>query len=252
MKIKIIILFLALTFVFITAFIFLAVYSTEGDINNLDIIKSFVTSIGICIILMIVNRKGLLSLIKKTSKINLTKNYIFKSERLGFRNWNADDLTEFAKLNADEGVMEHFPKTLTELETTEFIVRLQKHYKEKKYTYFVTEVLATGEFIGFIGMAYQDYKTEFTPATDIGWRLKQSAWGKGYATEGAKACLDFGFNNLNLDKIISTCTLNNTKSAHVMAKIGMKKVGTFNHPKLKDYPDYETCICYEVMKVDFK
>ena len=65
MKIKIIILFLALTFVFITAFIFLAVYSTEGDINNLDIIKSFVTSIGICIILMIVNRKGLLFLIKK-------------------------------------------------------------------------------------------------------------------------------------------------------------------------------------------
>ena len=178
----------------------------------------------------------------------MKKEYLFKSERLGFRNWTEKDLTEFSKINADMAVMEHFPKSLTQKETSEYIVRLQNHYQENGYTYFATEILKTGEFIGFIGLAYQEYKTDFTPATDIGWRLKKSAWGNGYATEGAKKCLEFGFNKLNLDKIISVFTEKNTKSEHVMKKIGMKKIGKFNHPKLKAYPEYETCICYEITK----
>jgi RimJ/RimL family protein N-acetyltransferase len=176
------------------------------------------------------------------------KNYIFKSERLGFRNWSKKDLTEFTKINADFEVMEYFPKPLTKTETSDFIDRLQKHYEKHSYNYFATEVLKTGEFIGFIGLAYQDYKTEFTPATDIGWRLKKSAWGNGYATEGAKRCLEFAFNELNLEKIISVFTEKNVKSEHVMKKIGMEKIGAFNHPKLKDHPEYEKCICYEIHK----
>lgn len=143
-------------------------------------------------------------------------------------------------------VMEHFPKPLTLQETEEFINRLQNHYTKYRYNYFATEILESGELIGFIGLAYQDYQAEFNPTTDIGWRLKKSAWGKGYATEGAKRCLEFGFKDLNLKKIISTCTRNNIQSEHVMKKIGMIKKGEFNHPKLKDYPDLEKCIWYEI------
>jgi len=182
----------------------------------------------------------------------LKKEYIFTSERLGFRNWTESDLTEFAKINADLKVMEHFPKPLTETETAEFIQRLKKHYEKNGFNYFATEILESKEFIGFIGLAFQDYKTDFTPAVDIGWRLKRSAWGKGFATEGAKKCLDFAFNNLNLNKIIATCTKKNSKSENVMKKIGMKKIGEFNHPKLKEYPEYETCICYEINKKDWR
>ncbi len=180
----------------------------------------------------------------------MNNHYIFKSERLGFRNWRTDDLTEFSKLNSDEAVMEHFPNPLTELETANFIKRLQKHYSEREYTYFATEILETGEFIGFIGLAYQDYNTEYTPATDIGWRLKQSAWGRGYATEGAKRCLEHAFNVLHLKKVISTCVIQNVNSEQVMKKIGMKRIGAFNHPKLKEYPNYERCICYEIRNSD--
>ncbi|MTI32338.1 GNAT family N-acetyltransferase [Xanthovirga aplysinae] len=178
----------------------------------------------------------------------MEKVYIFKSERLGFRNWSKDDLTTFAEMNADPEVMEHFPKVLTRGETEEYIQRLQKHFEEKGYSYFATEILATGELIGFIGLAYQDYKTDFNPSTDIGWRLKKSAWGKGYATEGAKRCLAFAFNDLKLDRVISTCTVNNAKSEHVMKKIGMTKMGEFNHPKLKDYPESERCMWYEIKR----
>lgn len=178
--------------------------------------------------------------------MKLKKNYIFKSDRLGFRNWVEDDLEAFANLNADVDVMEHFPNLLSKSETASFIERLQKHYSTKGYTYFATEILATGEFIGFIGIAYQEYQTDFTPATDIGWRLKKSVWGKGFATEGAKKCLDYAFNELKLDKIIAICTTNNSKSKNVMKKIGMTKIGTFKHPKLKEFPEYEQCTCYEI------
>lgn len=172
--------------------------------------------------------------------------YLLESERLGFRNWNAEDLDEFAKINSDESVMKHFPKTLTRNETGDFIKRLQAHFDRNGYNYFAVEIKGSMELIGFIGLANQDYETDFMPATDIGWRLKSSAWGKGYATEGAKRCLEFAFSELKLDRIVSTCTIANKNSENVMKKIGMIKKGEFLHPKLSEFPNYEKCIWYEI------
>jgi len=177
--------------------------------------------------------------------------YLFTSKRLGFRNWKDSDLEAFVKINADPDVMKHFPKPLTTQETQAFIIRLKQHYKERGYNYFATEVLETGELIGFIGIGYQTYETDFTPAVDIGWRLKPSSWGKGYATEGARKCLEYAFNELKINRIISTCTIGNSGSEHVMKKIGMKKKGNFNHPLLKEHKDFEQCIWYEIKEKDF-
>ena len=125
--------------------------------------------------------------------------YIFKSKRLGFRNWTKEDFNSFAEMNEDADVMEYFPKKLTKQKTKEFIYRLLKHYNKHGYNYFATEILSSRELIGFIGLAYQDYGAEFNPSTDIGWRLKKSAWNKGYATEGAKRCLEFGQRDLKIN-----------------------------------------------------
>ena len=179
------------------------------------------------------------------------KQYLFRSERLGFRNWINEDLDQFALVNSDTEVMEHFPNLLSIEEIRAFIERLQKHYSERKYTYFATEILETGEFIGFIGLVLQSFESLFTPATDIGWRLKKSSWGNGYATEGASRCLQFAFYELNIERIIATCTINNSKSEKVMQKIGMSKKGEFNHPQLKEFPDHERCVCYEITNKDF-
>ena len=174
--------------------------------------------------------------------------YIFKSERLGFRNWTNDDLDEFTKLNSDEEVMKHFPTTLTRSEVEDLIKKLKNHFSKNGFTYYAIEILETKEFIGMIGLAFQEYKTQFTPAIDIGWRLKRNAWGKGYATEGAKRCLEYAFNDLDIKKIISVCTINNKKSENVMKKIGMTKIGQFNHPKLIKHPEYVKHFCYEIIK----
>jgi len=178
--------------------------------------------------------------------------YIFKSERLGFRRWTNEDLEEFEKLNADEEVMEHFPNTLSRKEVVEFIRLLKTHFTENGFTYYATEILDTQEFIGMIGLANQQYKSKFTPAIDIGWRLKKDAWGKGYATEGAKRCLKYAFNELEMEKIISVCTVKNTKSENIMRKIGMTKKGEFDHPDMINHPEHEKHWCYEILKDEFE
>jgi RimJ/RimL family protein N-acetyltransferase len=178
--------------------------------------------------------------------------YLFQSKRLGFRNWKKTDLEEFARLNADPEVMEHFPERLTKSEVKELIVKLRDHFSLKGYTYYATERLETREFVGMIGLAYQEYKADFTPAVDIGWRLKRNIWGKGYATEGAKRCLKYAFRELGLQKIVSVCTVKNYKSENVMKKIGMTKKGVFNHPECTHYPKYRKHFWYEIDNESFK
>ena len=178
----------------------------------------------------------------------MKKEYLFTSDRLGFRNWTVDDTEAFAQINADADVMQYFPKPLTYKETEDFVERLMNHFQKHGFNYFATEILESGELIGFIGLAYQSYESDYTPAVDIGWRLKKSAWGKGFATEGAKRCLKFAFESLELEQLISTCTLMNHPSEKVMQKIGMQKAGLFKHPRLKDYPELENCICYKISK----
>jgi len=172
--------------------------------------------------------------------------YIIKSERLGYRTWKDDDVEEFLKLNSDEEVMKHFPRTLSENEVEILIDRLQKHFYKNGYTYYAIEILKSQEFIGMIGLALQEYKTSFTPAVDIGWRLKRGAWGNGYATEGAKRCLEYAFNELGMKKLISVCTIHNKSSENIMKKIGMTKMGKFNHPEMASYPEYVKHFHYEI------
>ena len=174
--------------------------------------------------------------------------YLFTSQRLGFRNWSIHDLDNFFKLNSDELVMEHFPSTLTKQEVREFIVKLKDHFSENGFTYYATEILESKKLIGMIGLASQKYQTAFTPAIDIGWRLKRSAWGKGYATEGAQRCLEYGFDVLAIERVISVCTIKNFKSENVMKKLGMKKIGSFDHPEMINHPEYLKHHCYQITK----
>lgn len=170
--------------------------------------------------------------------------YIFRSARLGFRNWEQADLKPMTEINADEEVMEFFPAKPSEKDTLAFITRMQQQFSEKGFCYFAVDTLETEAFIGFIGLSVQTFAADFTPCTDIGWRLKRSEWGKGYATEGALACLEYGFNQLELEHIYGIAPEVNTRSEGVMKKIGMKKLRTFEHPKLLLHKSLKDCMLY--------
>lgn len=172
--------------------------------------------------------------------------YYFKSERLGFRNWIEEDVPKMIAISADPEVMEFFPYVATPEQTTDFIKRMQLMCDAKSYCYFAVDELETGNFIGFIGLCDQDYEAEFTPCTDIGWRLDTAFWNKGYATEGAKACLDYALNEIGLEDVYSTTITHNVKSLSIMKKIGMTKYLEYIHPRLKDDPDFRNCVCYRI------
>jgi RimJ/RimL family protein N-acetyltransferase len=89
-------------------------------------------------------------------------------------------------------------------------------------------------FVGFVGLAVPRFDSPFMPCVEIGWRLAAEHWGRGYATEGARAALDFGFQRLSLDEIVSYTVPDNVRSRRVMEKIGMthRSDEDFDHPLL--------------------
>lgn len=180
-------------------------------------------------------------------KMESEKYYIFKSERLGFRDWITTDLEKLAEINADPEVMKFFPAVQSTVQTKAFIEKMSLQFKEKGFCYFAVDNLKTGDFIGFIGLSEQTFDADFNPCIDVGWRLKQAAWNNGFATEGAQRCLDYAFNALRLEKINAMAPKINLPSVNVMKKLGMKEVLTFNHPLLTDHARLRECVLYEFL-----
>lgn len=156
------------------------------------------------------------------------------TKRLTLRPWNETDREAFILINQDPLVMEHMPSLLSAAETDAFIARIQDHFREHGFGLWAVEVKESGECIGYIGLSAPSFTAHFTPCVEIGWRLSSKHWGKGYATEGAKAVLEHAFKNLGLSEIVSFTVPANVRSIRVMEKIGMQRDfdGDFAHPKL--------------------
>src|SRR5438552_3901183 len=91
-------------------------------------------------------------------------------------------------------------------------------------------------FAGFVGLSVPRFESHFTPCVEIGWRLAAPYWGRGYATEGARAALAVGFETLGLGEIVSSTVPANLRSRRVMEKIGMARDpdDDFDHPALPE------------------
>jgi RimJ/RimL family protein N-acetyltransferase len=156
--------------------------------------------------------------------------------RLLLRQWQDADREPFATMNADPAVMEHYPSTLTRAESEVMVERIQTGFRQHGYGLWALEVVDSGEFIGYTGLAPASFEGRFTPAVEIGWRLARPAWGHGYATEAARAALAFGFERAGLREIVSFTTPGNLRSQAVMRRIGMTHdpADDFDHPRLPD------------------
>ena len=157
-----------------------------------------------------------------------------ETERLVLRRWDvAADLDAYAALCADPDVMRYIGdgSTRTRAECEEQLRAFEETWTDRSLGLFATELRATGELIGFIGLAIPDFLPEILPAVEIGWRLARAHWGRGYATEGARAALAFGFDRVGLDRIVSVHVIGNDPSGNVMQKIGMHVDRETVHPR---------------------
>lgn len=179
---------------------------------------------------------------------------MIETQRLILRQWQTEDLEQFAKMNADPQVMRYFPTIKTFDESLEEYARIKEHFERHNYGFWAVSERNKDDFIGFIGLRYIDFPANFTPTVEIGWRLKQEFWGRGYATEGAVASLKYGFEQLNLPEIVSFTSALNHKSQAVMQRIGLhhEPENDFNHPKLPETHPLRKHVLYRIRREEWK
>ena len=155
-----------------------------------------------------------------------------ESERLVLREWREKDWPFFAAMNANPQVMRFFPGVMTDKDSLSMWNRMREELDERGYGLYAVELKHSGSLIGLLGFHWADFEADFTPCVEIGWRLVPEAWGYGYATEGARACLKHGFARFGFDRVYSFTACVNFPSQAVMQRVGMRKIAKFNHPKV--------------------
>ena len=159
-----------------------------------------------------------------------------QTSRLLLREWRDDDVPAFAALNADPQVMEFLPRLLDRAESDALATRIRNRLAERGFGLWAVEVCGVAPFIGFVGLSVPSFEAHFTPCVEIGWRLARDHWGQGYATEAARAALDFGFRTLGLKEIVSFTVPANRRSRSVMERLGMTHSAKddFQHPNIEE------------------
>ena len=186
-----------------------------------------------------------MTLIKMSNPIQL------ETPRLILRPWQEHDFAAFAQLNADPEVMRYFPAPLSRIESDELAHKIQQLIEQNGWGFWAVELKQTQQFIGFVGLHDQPTLFSFSPCVEIGWRLARAHWQHSYATEAAKACLDFAFNTLQLTKVVAFTAQSNRPSEKVMHALGMTFAKTFIHPKLDPSHPLALHLLYQIQRNEF-
>ncbi|MCP9495019.1 MAG: GNAT family N-acetyltransferase [Pyrinomonadaceae bacterium MAG19_C2-C3] len=168
---------------------------------------------------------------------------MIETARLIIRRFAPADLDALATLRADEEVMRYIhtvPQTRDVVQKR--IETFGVQYVERGFAQWAVTDKETGVLLGWCGLAYLDDKP---PNIEIGYGFGIPHWGKGYATEAARACLRYGFEELNVPKIAAVAMPENSASRHVMEKCGLKYLRDSFHWGVD-------VVYYEIKREDFK
>jgi RimJ/RimL family protein N-acetyltransferase len=155
---------------------------------------------------------------------------VIETERLLLRAWQPSDEAPFAALNADPDVTRYLSGPMRRDESDELLARIRGHWQEHGFGLYAVEVKQSGAFIGFVGLAIPSFLPDVLPAVEVGWRLAREHWGNGYATEGARASLRHGFEELGLRQIVSIIDPRNAASVRVAQRLEMRRGRDRIHP----------------------
>jgi ribosomal-protein-alanine N-acetyltransferase len=149
---------------------------------------------------------------------------VVETERLLLRELNADDAEDFYRLNLNPNVIRYTgDAAFRNVEEAKAFLENYADYIINGYGRWAVIHKARHEFIGWCGLKYDSASDE----TDIGFRFFEEEWNKGFATESARACIDYGFTKINLETIIGRAMSENKASINVLEKTGLKFVSEF-------------------------
>jgi RimJ/RimL family protein N-acetyltransferase len=174
--------------------------------------------------------------------------FLIETDRIILRTWRASDRAAFAAMSADPRVMAHLSPLDGEEAITAYLERNALHQARHGFSRWVMEERDTGAFAGVAGLRVVDFTAHFTPAVEIAWRMPVAFWGKGLATEAARACIEYGFNALKLREIVAITTSGNLRSRALMLRLGMTQNPTddFIHPGLAADHPFQPCQLYRI------
>jgi RimJ/RimL family protein N-acetyltransferase len=154
-------------------------------------------------------------------------------DHVSLRSWRDSDLVPYAEMNADPEVMRFFPKPLSLEESTAALGRVRARLEERGWGLWAVDV--GGAFAGFTGLAEPAFTAHFTPAVEIGWRLRREYWGRGIAVAAARQAEAYAFQTLRLPALVSFTYSGNLRSRRLMERLGMrrKEEDDFLHPLLE-------------------
>lgn len=168
-----------------------------------------------------------------------------ETERLIIRSWKPEDLPLFVSINKDGRVMRYFPALLTDEETETFYHRIMDEFERKGWGLFAVELKSSGRFLGYVGLHEIGFEADFTPGVEIGWRLDAEYHNMGYATEAATEVLRIAKSH-GITRLYSFTAEMNKPSERVMRKIGMERIGEFDHPKLSGDSPLRRHVLYSI------
>lgn len=167
-------------------------------------------------------------------------NILIETERLRIRALTEEDLEGMYALDSDPEVHKYLGNkpVKTKEESLKVIQGILKQYEVRGIGRWAVEDKKTNAFLGWSGLRlYQGEDEEFNGFTnfhDIGYRFIRKYWGKGYATESAKACLEYAFNTMKLDAVYGLTELGNEASHNVLLKIGLAYKAQFYCERLDE------------------
>jgi len=154
-----------------------------------------------------------------------------ETSRLRMRQWRESDRAPFAAMNADPAVMEFFASPSPPAASDASIDAWQAQLAAQGWSNWAVELRESSEFIGFTGLSVPRRTFSFSPCVEVGWRLARQFWGRGFATEAARAALRVAFERLSLSEIVSFTAVGNLRSRAVMERIGMRNTNRdFEYP----------------------
>ncbi|MBU8541120.1 GNAT family N-acetyltransferase [Falsiroseomonas tokyonensis] len=170
--------------------------------------------------------------------------------RLTLRPLAPSDAEAVFALNGDPAVMRHFAAPMTREESDAWVARLIAHQRDRGYSFGAVELPGAG-CIGVVGLLEIPWQAPFTPAVEIGWRIAPAYQRQGFAEEAARLALAHGFGRLGLERIVAFTPPVNEPSWRLMERLGMRRQGEFDHPRLPKDHRLRRHLWYRVTRPDW-
>jgi RimJ/RimL family protein N-acetyltransferase len=179
---------------------------------------------------------------------------VAETARLRLREWDEADEGRFYAIMNTPAVMQHLGGVQTPEGWRQAFERLRLYQREFGHTFWIVEDKASGEILGFCGLKLVNSPgagDELAGTPEIGWRLRESAWGKGIAKEAAVAALDLAFGRFGYERVIAMTIPANVESQGLMKRLGMTRAEDLDFIDTRFGPETNPQIVYEIAAADW-